>query len=685
MRMECGMIPRLMPTALHMAASFSRKEVSLRLRIADCRHESPRVAVVAFLGLGIASVTAVVSIIMMKTRSRPAAKGPPAKGKLHKSTRTRSVSSENPQVKGLQASTRPTMSPSRDFPPDATHSKPAVFAEGSTITCKGLAPSFPRIFAPCSSSAEERGCNYDAERVACEAGPLPSLRSAVATVGESVILQHLRRTDNFSVLEQEQQRANQRQEKPEGQPPKDCILDQIQPKGACRVAALKVLYGQLPQQSMAQSVPTPVASNAVVTVFPPNVETVQTNQHSAADGVELVRAALIPTDSLEDAMDSLEAKSPAVDMACMEAAQAQFRAEVEAEHLLLDATAAWHLEGNRVHGVILARRALEALRSGPHRAKYRSEVASSLADMLHAMNLWDEALDAVDEALQAAQQAGEWALAVKLSNNMGALYKELGRVFDAEALHRSCYSMAVEELGIAHPLSSLTRANLIEALMVQKAWEPAGSLNVKVADQEQQGQECDSKEEKVDMSEARQLLQAALSQLKAEAEILKVAAANPSALVGKGIEGLTQSDGFSSDQCELTATALYCRTCIATVRTYIELGRLEMEAGEDLAAAEDAYRAAVELCDEVYGADSRESQGTASSLANCLRAAGKKEEARVLYERLYDLTFKRNGCGEATAVHLAQSLADLAEEVGLASLRTCGRSSWPGSRLGVSA
>ncbi|EFJ40664.1 hypothetical protein VOLCADRAFT_99516 [Volvox carteri f. nagariensis] len=236
------------------------------------------------------------------------------------------------------------------------------------------------------------------------------------------------------------------------------------------------------------------------------------------------------------------------------------------------------------------------------------------------------------------------------------------RVFDAEALHRSCYSMAVEELGIAHPLSSLTRANLIEALMVQKAWEPAGSLNVKVADQEQQGQECDSKEEKVDMSEARQLLQAALSQLKAEAEILKVAAANPSALVGKGIEGLTQSDGFSSDQCELTATALYCRTCIATVRTYIELGRLEMEAGEDLAAAEDAYRAAVELCDEVYGADSRESQGTASSLANCLRAAGKKEEARVLYERLYDLTFKRNGCGEATAVHLAQSLADLAEE-----------------------
>ncbi|EFJ40665.1 hypothetical protein VOLCADRAFT_99517 [Volvox carteri f. nagariensis] len=482
---------------------------------------------------------------MMKTRSRPAAKGPPAKGKLHKSTRTRSVSSENPQVKGLQASTRPTMSPSRDFPPDATHSKPAVFAEGSTITwytpitngrapsrdptsqvpvqtpdteirhsilpllavslnpissaeemaavrglvpplipgqapssesdltpaqdvaqkrglapqvpqtpaplppatstgwvtsvdsnlptpnlaiaSKGLAPSFPRIFAPCSSSAEERGCNYDAERVACEAGPLPSLRSAVATVGESVILQHLRRTDNFSVLEQEQQRANQRQEKPEGQPPKDCILDQIQPKGACRVAALKVLYGQLPQQSMAQSVPTPVASNAVVTVFPPNVETVQTNQHSAADGVELVRAALIPTDSLEDAMDSLEAKSPAVDMACMEAAQAQFRAEVEAEHLLLDATAAWHLEGNRVHGVILARRALEALRSGPHRAKYRSEVASSLADMLHAMNLWDEALDAVDEALQAAQQAGEWALAVKLSNNMGALYKELGR------------------------------------------------------------------------------------------------------------------------------------------------------------------------------------------------------------------------------------------------------------------
>nr|ADI46955.1 MTM1037 [Volvox carteri f. nagariensis] len=605
----------------------------------DRRLETPP-TVMALLGLGIASVTAVVTMTVMKARSRPGVKVPSAKGK------------------GLQASARPTVSTNRDFAIVAP-SNPAASAEGmitrrTPIMDGKVEASSMDPTSQCSSSAEERGCNYDDERVVCETGPLPSLRSAVSTAKGGVIVQQFRSIHNSSVLVQVQQ-ENQRQEKPEGQPPKDCILDQIQPKGASRMAPLKVLYGQLPQQSVTHSVPTPAASNVIGAVFLPNVETVLTNQHSAANGVELVRAALIPTDSLE---------SSAVDLAGMEAAQALFRAEVEAEHLLLDATAAWHVQGSRVQGIIMARRALEALRSGPHRAKYRSEVASSLADMLHAMNLWDEALDAVDEALQAAQQAGEWALAVKLSNNMGALYKELGRVFDAEALHRSCYSMAVEELGIAHPLSLLTRANLIEALMVRKAWEPAGSLNVKVADQEQQDQEIDSKEGKVDCREARHLLQAALSQLKAEAEILKVAAANSSTAAGNVVEGLTPNDDLSSDQGKLAAIAVYHRACIATVRTYIELGRLEMEAGEDLAAAEDAYRAAVELCDEVYGADSRESQGTASSLANCLRAAGKKEEARILYERLYDLTFKRNGRGEATAVHLAQSLADLAEEAG---------------------
>lgn len=156
------------------------------------------------------------------------------------------------------------------------------------------------------------------------------------------------------------------------------------------------------------------------------------------------------------------------------------------------ATTAWNVQGNRVVGVKHARKALDVLKAGPHKAKvrawaagalprsiwvvvwccewaasvpvrthmsvadkedvrmltymvplptftsptpprpppshqFRSEVASSLADMLYALNRWDEALEAVGEAMTAAREAHEWALAVKLSNNMGAVYKKLGR------------------------------------------------------------------------------------------------------------------------------------------------------------------------------------------------------------------------------------------------------------------
>lgn len=59
--------------------------------------------------------------------------------------------------------------------------------------------------------------------------------------------------------------------------------------------------------------------------------------------------------------------------------------------------------------------------------QYRAEVCSSLADMLYALNRWEEALGAVGEAVEAAREAGEWSLVVKLSNNMGAVYKKLGR------------------------------------------------------------------------------------------------------------------------------------------------------------------------------------------------------------------------------------------------------------------
>lgn len=47
--------------------------------------------------------------------------------------------------------------------------------------------------------------------------------------------------------------------------------------------------------------------------------------------------------------------------------------------------------------------------------------------MLYAMSRWDEALDAVGNAMQAAREAREWSLVLRLSNNMGAVYKKLGR------------------------------------------------------------------------------------------------------------------------------------------------------------------------------------------------------------------------------------------------------------------
>jgi hypothetical protein len=75
---------------------------------------------------------------------------------------------------------------------------------------------------------------------------------------------------------------------------------------------------------------------------------------------------------------------------------------------------------------------------------------------------------------------------------------------------------------------------------------------------------------------------------------------------------------------ETPAAALLRRTRTAIIRTYIELGRLEMVAGEDKGAAEAAYRSALSQCEAVYGADSRESQGPAFSLANCLRSIDKK-------------------------------------------------------------
>nr|BBC28435.1 predicted histone H1-like nucleoprotein HC2 (HC2), homolog of Volvox carteri MTF0822/MTM1037 [Yamagishiella unicocca] len=371
----------------------------------------------------------------------------------------------------------------------------------------------------------------------------------------------------------------------------------------------------------------------------------------AAGGDDLVRTALAIEAGEGPAGGPTGPGQDAAEVEAAEGTEPQSEAEAEAEQLLLAATTAWNVQGNRQQGVKLARRALDALQAGPHRAKYRSEVASSLADMLYALNRWDEALAAVGEAMEAARTAREWALAVKLSNNMGAVYKKLGRVSDAEELHRSCYCMAVDELGAAHPLALLARSNLTEALMLRKPVE-AG---------QEAAAEPETEEDRAARDEARQLLRGALAELELEAASQEAALAAPSP---DPDDEATSGSGGKADENKPSAAALLRRTKTAIVRTHIELGRLEMVAGEDPAAAEGAYRSALALCNQLYGQDSRESAGPAFSLANCLKAIGKKGEAKVLYERLYELTTQRNGQGEETAVHLARSLADLAEEAG---------------------
>ncbi|GLI62897.1 hypothetical protein VaNZ11_005717 [Volvox africanus] len=332
----------------------------------------------------------------------------------------------------------------------------------------------------------------------------------------------------------------------------------------------------------------------------------------------------------------------------------QSKVEGEAEQLLLAATTAWNVHGNRTQGVKLAKRALATLQAGPHRAKYRSDVAASLADMLYGMNRWEEALEVVGTAKEAAREAGDWAMAIKLSNNMGAVYKKLGRISEAIALHRSCYAMAISELGMAHPLSLLARTNLTETLTMRKGVEG------------HQQEEEDEQEDKAARSEVRQLLQAALAQLEAEAGTQMTALEAVMTInIGDGPAKDGVKNGVANGDYgleELPAAGMYRRTRTAIVRTHLELGRLEMMAGENPDAAEGAFRAALALCDELYGVDSRESGGPAFSLANCLRSIGKKDEARALYERLFDLIVQRNGHGQETAVHLARSLADLAEE-----------------------
>lgn len=54
--------------------------------------------------------------------------------------------------------------------------------------------------------------------------------------------------------------------------------------------------------------------------------------------------------------------------------------------------------------------------------------------------------------------------------------------------------------------------------------------------------------------------------------------------------------------------------------------------------AEASMRAALALCQEVYGQDSAESGSPLYALASCLRAAGRSDEAIEAFAKLYEVT-----------------------------------------------
>ena len=50
-------------------------------------------------------------------------------------------------------------------------------------------------------------------------------------------------------------------------------------------------------------------------------------------------------------------------------------------------------------------------------------MTATVADMFFANQMWDEAQGAVKLAMAAAEECGDYGLAIKLSNNLGAVLK----------------------------------------------------------------------------------------------------------------------------------------------------------------------------------------------------------------------------------------------------------------------
>lgn len=93
-----------------------------------------------------------------------------------------------------------------------------------------------------------------------------------------------------------------------------------------------------------------------------------------------------------------------------------------------------------------------------------AQAYATLADIHFAMEDLDSAAACVSKAVAAAEGAGEWALAVKFSNNLGAVMKKQGKKEEVLEQHRRMWGCAAEKLGRAHPYALLARANVVESL-----------------------------------------------------------------------------------------------------------------------------------------------------------------------------------------------------------------------------
>jgi tetratricopeptide (TPR) repeat protein len=84
--------------------------------------------------------------------------------------------------------------------------------------------------------------------------------------------------------------------------------------------------------------------------------------------------------------------------------------------------------------------------------------------MLYAQGKLDDAHDAVAVALDAAESSKQYALYIKLSNNMGAVLRKLERHDEGKTLHSKALEMAKTHFGPAHATATLARGNLVDVM-----------------------------------------------------------------------------------------------------------------------------------------------------------------------------------------------------------------------------